>query len=283
MNEYIVVHPGGAHLDEILATGLICRERGVMPVYRREPTEEELADPEVWVVDVGNRHEPDHRNFDHHQLDSPGHPECAFSLVARHLDLHELLGSRPWYAAQIEIDVHGADQLAKDLGLGRTPPREFVSPLETALRHLWGAEAEGEVDAELVRAATTVASGLVDEALAFRKVEEVRQTTQVRRIQGVPILWHETAVSNEVSEHLRHEWQAEHLEPIAASVSRDTRPPHGWALYRFGDDPRIDFGRIEGDPRLSFVHSKGFIAKTVPDVSRKDIEELLGASSRQDP
>ena len=275
MTSHIVVHPGGAHLDEILAVGMICQEHGLIPVHRHEPTREDLDDPGVWVVDVGMRHEPELRNFDHHQQD---HLECAFSLVARYLGRHELLASRPWYDAQIEIDVHGVDGLARRLELERTPPPEFVSPLETALRHLWGASGAGEVDPELVRAATIVARGLVDEAEAFRKVEEVRPTTQVRRIQGVPVLWHETEVSNTVSEHLRHEWQDAHGEPLAASVSRDTREPYGWALYRFGDDPRIDLGRLEGDPRITFIHRMRFIAKTVPDVTGEDLEELLATS-----
>ena len=279
MTGYIVVHPGGAHLDEILAVGLICREHGLLPVHRHEPTANDLGDPDVWVVDVGMRHEPELRNFDHHQQD---HLECAFSLVARYLGLHELLASRPWYDAQIEIDVHGVDGLARRLELERTPPPEFVSPLETALRHLWEASGAGEVDPELVRAATIVARGLVDEAEAFRKVEEVRRTTQVRRIQGVPVLWHETVVSNTISEHLRDEWQREHGEAIAASVSRDTREPYGWALYRFGDDPRVDFGRLEGDPRITFIHPMRFIAKAVTEVTVADLEELLTRSIYRD-
>lgn len=50
MSEIIVVHPGGVHLDEIIAVSLTCRERGVLPVERRNPTEAEIADPEVWAV-----------------------------------------------------------------------------------------------------------------------------------------------------------------------------------------------------------------------------------------
>lgn len=276
MNEYIVVHPGGVHLDEILSVGLICRAHGVMPVHRREPTEEELASPDVWVVDVGKRHEPDQLNFDHHQFERDAAPECALSLVAKRFGLHELFSARPWYAAQVMIDSKGAFEFAKTLGMSQGIPAPLLSPLDIALHQLWGAGGEGAVDREVVQVATRLAEGLVDEAESFaQELEECRVLTSVRRIQGVPVIVHDGPASNAVSNFLRAEWQETSSEVIALSVSTDPRPPHGVALYRFDDDTRIDLSRLDGDERIAFAHNLGFIAKTKAPLDDAEIEDLI--------
>ena len=276
MNEYIVVHPGGVHLDEILATGLICQEQGVIPVVRREPTEEELADPGVWVVDVGKRHEPDRRNFDHHQFERDAAPECAMSLVAKHFGLHELFSARPWYAAQVMIDSKGAFEFAKTLGMSQGIPAPLLSPLDVALHQLWGAGGEGSIDREVVEIATTIAEGLVREASVFAaELEDGRSITTVTHVQGVPVIFHNGQASNAVSDYLRAEWQKANGEAIAASVSSDPRPPHGVALYRFDDDVRIDFSRLDGDDRIAYAHKGGFIAKTKAPLDHRAIEDII--------
>ena len=275
MAEYIVVHPGGTHLDEIFAAGLICRDRGALPVHRREPTEDELADRDVWVVDVGRLHEPERRNFDHHQLPRDAAPECAMSLVAKHFGLHEVLLDRPWYRAQIQIDSKGAVALAKTLGMKRLPPK-LASPMEEAVYRLWGSGGEGQVADEVVQIVTRLTGAAAENALAFGEDLKVcRSITSVRRIDGVPVLFHEGSADNAVSDYLRDEWQDENNEVIALSVSVDPRAPHGLALYRFEDDPRVDLAKLDGDERISFAHPGGFIAKTVGPLGDVEVEELI--------
>jgi uncharacterized UPF0160 family protein len=72
--QLIITHPGSAHFDEVTAIGLILavNNNTEYRIERREPLHAELDDSSVWVVDTGNRHEPEKRNFDHHQsLDCP--------------------------------------------------------------------------------------------------------------------------------------------------------------------------------------------------------------------
>jgi len=278
MSEIIVVHPGGVHLDEIIAVGLICRERGVLPVERRKPTEEELADPEVWVVDVGEQHNASLRNFDHHQFAKDAEPECAMSLVARHLGVHDLLSTRPWYPAQVTIDSKGASALAKKLEMDTILREELASPMDLAIRQIWGSGGEGPVDEAVVRMASSTADALIVEAEAFKAVEECRRYTRVQRIGGVPVLLHNTIAADAVSNHLKAEWEQEHGETIAASISHDPREPFGWALYRYHDDPRIDFSLLEGDPRFEFVHKVGFMAKTKERLGLDEVEEFVRRS-----
>ena len=64
---------------------------------------------------------------------------------------------------------------------------------------------------------------------------------------------------------------------IAASVTPDDRGS-GYTLYRYADDPRIDFAKLAGRPEITFAHAGGFIAKTAEKGSRSDIEKLLIAA-----
>jgi uncharacterized UPF0160 family protein len=81
ISQLIITHAGSAHFDEVTAISLIL---ALFPdenfcIERREPSQDELEDPSIWVIDTGNRHEPEKRNFDHHQsLDCP----AGFVLVA---------------------------------------------------------------------------------------------------------------------------------------------------------------------------------------------------------
>jgi uncharacterized UPF0160 family protein len=83
----ILTHPGSAHKDEFLACCVLLAT-APCPILRREPTEADLADPAIAVVDVGHRHEPALNNFDHHQLPADAAPTCALSLVLQHLGLY---------------------------------------------------------------------------------------------------------------------------------------------------------------------------------------------------
>lgn len=83
----MVVHPGVFHADEVCAVAWL-RIVGVStPVERRVPSADEMADPNVMVVDVGGQHEPKLLNFDHHQRGGAGArwdsevPYAGFGLV----------------------------------------------------------------------------------------------------------------------------------------------------------------------------------------------------------
>jgi hypothetical protein len=93
--QLIITHPGKGHFDDVTTVSLILAvyaDTG-FKIERRETTEEELENPYIWAVDVGDRHEPEKRNFDHHQsLDCPP----GFVLVAEYLGLLETMSVVPW-------------------------------------------------------------------------------------------------------------------------------------------------------------------------------------------
>lgn len=79
----IITHAGQFHADEILACALLRVLGFDAPIERTyTPSESDFADPAVFVLDVGQRYEPEKGNFDHHQDSSL---ESTNVLILRHV------------------------------------------------------------------------------------------------------------------------------------------------------------------------------------------------------
>lgn len=84
----IIPHPGIFHADDVAGVAYLRMMGCAAPVVRRVPTESELADPSVIVLDIGGRVDRAAKVFDHHQ---PGGadarwdcdvPYASFGLIA---------------------------------------------------------------------------------------------------------------------------------------------------------------------------------------------------------
>jgi uncharacterized UPF0160 family protein len=68
MIKKIITHNGQFHADEIFACALLQHVFGEIPIVRtRDLTIDDMNDPEIWVVDVGQVYNPELGLFDHHQ------------------------------------------------------------------------------------------------------------------------------------------------------------------------------------------------------------------------
>src|SRR3954463_5326670 len=150
----ILTHPGSAHKDEFLACCVLLAT-APCPVVRREPTEADLADPAIAVVDVGHRHEPALNNFDHHQLPTDAAPTCALSLVLHHLGLYtDARAFCDWLEPAEWFDCRGPNTTAKWLHIDRKVVDQLLSPIDIPLlRRFAGAtrHAPGEPLWEIMR------------------------------------------------------------------------------------------------------------------------------------
>lgn len=265
--KYAVVHGGAAHRDEILAVGLAIYADVITlstRVIRRDPTPEELEDPKVLILDVGERHDLQRMCFDHHHLPR-GTRECALSLLARHLRVkgrepmtyHELWEDRPWYRFTVGLDSLGPFAMAKELGLESLPP-ELNSPFEWII--IDAAENSKEFDELVKMMAFQVIGGRVEDALKLHdKLAWLKQNAEIQEVDGVKVLLVESDDVFGVNDY-----RASLLEDgveVAISISHDDRGP-GLCLYRFADHPRVDFSKVEGDEAVLFAHKGGFIVKT---------------------
>jgi hypothetical protein len=265
--KYVIVHAGQAHRDEVIALGIAMSLHGPLTVYRRDPTEVELEDPSVLILDVGGRHEPEKSNFDHHQRARGEKPECAYSLYAQHVGLADTLALRKWYEVGILLDVTGPFATAKALGLEKFPFELTAGPIEGQFMCAFEAAEVISPSDLLGQFLLMMGTGMVQSAREYaQKIAELEEMCSTCQVKGQQVLVFPTA-DIEGSQDVRDRKYPE----AAVSLSWDDRG-QGWSLYRYNDHPAIDFSVLEGDPAVLFAHKGGFIAKTS---ARLPLDEVL--------
>lgn len=260
----IIVHPGKSHLDERLAVALALAANDIIvPVYRREPTEDELQNQEVLVIDIGGRLDEWSQNFDHHQLPREHAPECAFSLVAKAIGVAEDLESFfDWFSTWRKIDSKGPFQWAKESGVDWGAASSLLNPDMDIVAEWWEeAHDETPVDEALVRRLKKQGEKILiaAESCSFfcEDAENRRSWTPINGVQVFDLTWADPSDALAYGDA----YAKRHAASGGIIVSKDDRGP-GLALFRRNDDPAVDFCRVAGDPEVTFSHSGGFIAKT---------------------
>ena len=273
----ILTHPGGAHKDELLACSLLAAVHRV-PIVRREPTEADLADTGIAVVDVGGEHAPERNNFDHHQFPADHPPVCALSLVLQHLGVYE--DARQfcdWLEPAEWFDTRGPNTTAKWLGVERETLNKLSSPIDVTILRRFAKAKRLEPGEPLWEILSYIGQDLLDYLRELRsRLDFVAQNAEIWSIGDHEILFlpRTEPIPDEPSSGI-----ARYLESIgksssiAALVYPDRRGT-GYGLSRHNDDPRYDFTRIEKEPDVHFAHARGFVAKTsAAEIDR--IKELL--------
>lgn len=289
MIKHIITHPGQAHADDFLSVAIALAHYGCVPVYRRDPTEEELEDNEVLVLDTGGRHEPERLNFDHHQLPRDAEAECALSLFVRYLGLEEQFKLQAAWETTKVLDAKGPFMAAKALGLNTLPEelRSFVDRTMLRLfekhRVLYSHKQEGILGDRtphwipLLLVVQDLGKQLlqdVDEyARVYSRVRELVRVVEVDDLKGFLV---EEPITPVLTAAVARYRDREHPE-IVFSVMYGDREGESWALYRYKDHPRVDFSRLSGD-QIVFAHAGGFIAKLALGVSKDEALEFVKAA-----
>lgn len=277
----IITHAGKAHLDDLMAVALgyvkttypaapinaatppearinALKETlkdviAVVPFERRDPTPEELEDPDVLVVDVGGRHEPEKSNYDHHQF-ARGTRKSAMSILADDMAFDEGVSFRefltavyPWFETRVVVDACGPFQAAKESEMTWDAVAQFLGPCEELVLKLF--EAGNRTVVRLL------AEDILEKAEAF---DAVGQAMKFHNVDGVNVfdftpapVWAVDAVSDANTRSAEG----------GVAVFHDNRGD-GLTLLRLKDDPRVDFTRVKDDPEVAFAHPGGFICKT---------------------
>lgn len=265
----IVVHGGAAHLDDYMAASLAwawnVKQQGgqwddSVTVERRDPTEAELADPSVWVLDVGGRLEPESHNWDHHQLPR-GSKECAMTLLATSLGVRDVVGKLfPWFEIRGELDATGPFATAKAHGLEWSQVSPFLGPFEDIVLDGFQTEPTGAVR-------------FMAERVFLALVAHEKVASLVRQgLTGYGLLVTDFTAADPEDVRIA---QDAFLPGQGVAIFHDDRGA-GLTLLRINDDPLVDFSRVDGDPDVVFAHKGGFIAKTVS----KDMEKAMGLIAR---
>jgi hypothetical protein len=285
--EKIVTHPGGAHKDDVLAVCVLASIHGV-PVFRRDPTPEEVQDPRVALVDIGGSDDAALSNFDHHHFERDHPPTCSLSLVFQSLGLYEdALKFCDWLETAEYFDSRGPKKTAEHLGVPRRALSQLNSPVDiTLLRRFAGVKelSPGETLYEFMRM-------VGDDLLAHLKSARERIDFVASRVErwsipkdGVDIQAlflprpqkgdEETDdPSVAVANYIRDQ---ELERDIHAMVYPDRRGD-GYGIARYEDHPALDFSRVQDEDDIRFAHKSGFVCKTSATDKNRLQEIIRGA------
>jgi hypothetical protein len=260
--EQIITHPGSAHFDEVTAISLIMavHDDKRFKIERREPTTEELDNPDIWVVDVGDRHEPEKLNFDHHQ---DANCPASFVLIAEFLGLKETMSVMPWWQFKDSVDRIGAEKSSEIFKAGD----ELVNknPVEA-----WFTDQFASPDGLPPNMLRAFGKNLISSARTIKRQFDFWKSSRRLDIAGVPAMIGETRESAGLEEFRRLD-----DNPPDIVISLDSRG-EGWRLFRY-EGTRVDFSLIADHPETAFAHNSGFLAKTK---ERLTIDKLINLVSK---
>lgn len=282
---YIVVHGGQPHVDDMYAVGLamyisIVKNSSILfkhqMIHRRNPTKEELDNPHVLVLDVGEKYEPKLLNFDHHQLDG--------NLGAVHLLLKEY--NEEWYDFEMNLNPRGRKSWLKSLGILDNKGPVVAKNL--------GMEMPSQMDIELLKSFKKNPDTTIRVIIDFwsSRKEEFDNSKKLvkyckkkglveKNVPGnVYLINHEPNKKGfgiwEVIGELEKGWEL-HSPPIV--IFPDDRG-NGWGLLRRNEAPGVNFLKFKNRPDIEFVHKNNFILKTKERMKKREVKFLAALAMR---
>lgn len=265
----IITHPGGAHKDDLLAVSVLIAIYGV-PVFRREPTKRELQDSEVAIVDIGEVHDPERSNFDHHHFPREHPPKCSLSLVLDHQGLYE--DARhfcDWLEPAEWFDSRGPNKTAEWLGVPRRVISQLNSPIDITLLRRFAQKTELEKGDAIYEFMRLIGEDLLEFLRIVRKrIDFVAQHAQRWSIahQGEVIetifLPRMDSAEDELSAAVGNYIRDQGLQDLIAAIVYPDQRGTGYGIGRYEDHPKLDFSRVEDQPDVRFAHKSGFMCKT---------------------
>jgi hypothetical protein len=281
MIKTIITHPGGAHKDDFLACAVLLSKFPVA-IFRRDPTEKELTDSEIVVVDIGHQHDPNLNNYDHHQFARDSEPSCALSLVLQKFGIYEDAKEFcSWLETTEWFDCRGPQDTAEWLGVEREAMAKLNSPIDVAMFQAFAKQKEHHPGEPLWEIMKMIGSDLVSYVVNLRsRMNKVAEYEEIWQLGGedetikVAFVPRTEPPIEDVSGGLS--WRVKELgleEEVVAMVYPDSRG-QGYGMRRFNDSPVLDFGKLSAEPEVHFTHNRGFIAKTsCTEISR--LKELI--------
>jgi len=292
----ILTHPGSAHKDDLLAVCLLAAKYGA-PIVRREPTQAELDDPGVAIIDVGGSHDPARSNFDHHHFPREHPPTCSLSLVLEDQGLYkDALQFCDWLETAEWFDSRGPQQTAKWLGVPRRAISQLNSPIDITLLRRFAQKTELAAGDPLYEVMRYVGEDLLEhlrvvrERIAFVRQHVERWSVPAGDASGDVIeavfLPRTDPLGDEPSGAVNSYIVAEGLGATVAAIVYPDRRGDGYGIGRYEDHPNLDFSRVEGEPDVHFAHKSGFMCKTTATTPERLQALIAGAwlpmSPRQD-
>lgn len=281
----IVTHPGHAHRDDFLSVCFVlamCAEKHNYPsLKRRDPTEDDLNDPSIVVLDVGEKHQPELSNFDHHQFSRDSEPCCALTLILQNMTIYEEAnrGFR-WLNVTEKFDSKGPFYVANEIGVEWNKISDATfSPIEEVILHRFSKFTGFNQKSSIYILMTTIGEELLKTLELFTaRWQQLSDSVTTTSIQGNEIIFSLGILGDNDPSFALNAYVAEKHPNAIATITHDDRG-NGYCLFRLNDSTKIDFSQIENDERVLFAHKNGFVAKTHDKLESTEILELLEKSS----
>jgi len=279
--ELIVTHPGSAHKDDLLACSALLAFHKV-PIERRDPTPEDLENPSTVVVDIGHEHDPEKRNFDHHQFPRDHTPICALSLVLQNLGVYEdAQRFYDWLETAEWLDCRGPKDTAEFLGVHPEIFGQLNSPIDHTLLRRFGLSQRIEPGQPIWEIMKLVGEDMLDYLKAIRErinfVGNHAEQWEIKNSNGsfkVVYLPRTEPLPAEPSMGIVRYVEEQGLGGEVIGLVYPDRRGQGYGLSRYKDHPSLDFTQIEVEVDVHFAHKKGFVAKSsATEIDR--LKELL--------
>ncbi len=269
MIESIVTHPGSAHKDEFLACCVLISQNPV-EIQRRDPEESDLGNPAIYVVDVGDQHDRENLNFDHHQFPRDAVPTCSLSLVLKHLRIYDDARTFcDWLEPAEWFDCRGANGTARWLGIPRDIIGKLSSPIDITVLRRFAAKSLHSPGQPLWEVMKMIGEDLTGYLKSLReRLDFIATHSETWRIENgdssiqAVFLPRTNPLPEEPSLGLPRFIEEQGLASTAHAMIYPDRRGSGYGLSRHNDHAKMDFTLIREEPDVHFAHAAGFVAKS---------------------
>lgn len=268
----IITHPGSAHVDDLLSTSLVIYKVGnIEKVERRKPTKEEIQDPSIWKLDIGNAYNPNLKQFDHHQEKME---DCSLSLLLKAWNEWERATEvHKWLETSVIMDVGGPNRVIEFLEISRPAFNKLSSFVENVVLKLFQEKNIIEKNDWLFNLLKEIGREF------FEKIENyfnyfsiIEKEKRIYKVKGVPIIECLCEITpNPTLFSILYRVKSKEWGEGGIAIYPNDRPIGSVALKRYDDDDRVDFTRIWGLEKVIFSHKNGFFAA----VARMSESELM--------
>lgn len=250
----IITHNGRAHMDDLLAACFLAYKTNA-PIVRKDwPTEEELNDPEICIVDFGKQHDKGLLNFDHHQI--TGGNVCAFTLVLEHFNMRDNK-ALPWIQ-YVETYDHCGPKAAMEL-LGSSQQEQIkllANPIYEVMLDEFSQVKEIYRYQDFYHTLSLIGKHISDEYWSYYAYTNiVKENCSILNVNGYKIMdmmkLNRAAMNSQASKDIYTDLGASMI------LSKNDRGEGQYRLTRI--DGKINFNLAKDVVDTKFVHQNGFL------------------------
>ncbi|MGV9199785.1 MAG: MYG1 family protein [Promethearchaeia archaeon] len=273
-----MTHPGKSHLDDFLSCCLVLyKDKRVSKIMRKEPTEEEIKNPKIWKLDVGNGFDPDLRLYDHHQRDMK---DNTFSLLLKEWNIWEEANEvYSWIPSMVLMDIRGSKEVIRDLDITYEALNSLDSFIERYFLRWFKTKKKidkSEVFFKLMRKLGEHFFTRIKKYYRVRRI--VDREAKSKKIEGVPVM---ILLSKKISNsNMLHQLASQKRKEIWPNerggilIFPNDRPEGSIGVKRLGNDRRVDLYRLHGYDKTIFAHKRGFFA-ALEQMSDYELDQYL--------